>query len=223
MNYIKKKLINSVKNLRYNTFMKKIIFMVILQLTLLFTACSTSKEDLKNGDIIFHDSTSSQSKAIKLATKSDYSHVGIIYREGEETYVYEASRTVRLTPLDQWINRGAGGHFVVKRLKDTTPLTKKGLEAMKEVGEKFINHPYDVLFSWSDKKIYCSELVWKIYKRALNIELGSLQKLKSFDLTHTIVKEKLHERYGDKIPFEEDVISPQSIFDSELLETVLKL
>src|SRR5437867_163185 len=27
--------------------------------------------------------------------------------------------------------------------------------------------PYDLTFEWSDDKIYCSELVWKVYERAL--------------------------------------------------------
>jgi len=30
----------------------------------------------------------------------------------------------------------------------------------------------------------------------------------------------MKERYGDKIPMEEIVISPRAIFDSELLETI---
>ena len=35
---------------------------------------------IKEGDIIFQTSTSSQSKAIQLATHSKYSHVGIIFK-----------------------------------------------------------------------------------------------------------------------------------------------
>jgi hypothetical protein len=39
-------------------------------------------------------------------------------------------------------------------------------------------------------------------------------------LTNEAVKKKIKERYGDKIPTEEIVISPASIFDSELLKTI---
>jgi len=56
-------------------------------------------EDLKSGDIIFQTSKSSQSIAIQRATKSKYSHMGIIYKEGKNTYVYEAVQPVKLTPL----------------------------------------------------------------------------------------------------------------------------
>ena len=68
--------------------------------------------------------------------------------------------------------------------------------------------------------IYCSELIWKIYKRATGIELGKLQKLKDFDLTNETVKKKHKERYADKIPTDETVISPAAIFECDKLETV---
>jgi hypothetical protein len=39
-------------------------------------------------------------------------------------------------------------------------------------------------------------------------------------LTNEIVKKKMNERYGDKIPMDEIVISPAAIFYSELLMKV---
>ena len=91
---------------------------------------------------------------------------------------------------------------------------------MKQVGEEFIGKNYDLTFEWSDNKIYCSELIWKVYQRATGIEVGRLQKLSEFDLTNEAVQNKMFERYGKKIPMNEIVISPSSIFDSELLTTV---
>jgi hypothetical protein len=91
---------------------------------------------------------------------------------------------------------------------------------MKQEGEKFKGKNYDLTFEWSDDKIYCSELIWKIYQRATGIEIGKLQKLSDFNLTNEAVKQKMKERYGDKIPTEEIVISPAAIFDSELFTTV---
>ena len=194
--------------------------LIILTLILL-TACDNSqKQELKNGDIIFQDSPSSQSKAIKLATNSKYSHVGIIYIENEKPYVYEAVGPVVSTPLAQWISHGINSKYVVKRLKDNSVLTSKSLQKMQKVAKSFQNKPYDPLFAWSDNRIYCSELVWKIYKRGLGIELGKLKKLKDFDLSHPVVRAKLKERYGDNIPLNEEVIDPQGIFESRLLRTV---
>ena len=36
---------------------------------------------IQDGDIIFQNSNSSQSKAIELATKSKYTHMGIIFKK----------------------------------------------------------------------------------------------------------------------------------------------
>lgn len=178
-------------------------------------------DEIKNGDLIFQTSLSRQSKAIQLATKSKYSHCGLIYKDGNEYFVFEAVQPVKKTPLDKWIARGQNGKYVIKRLKNADEiLTSSALEKMKEVGDRFSGKNYDLTFEWSDDKIYCSELIWKIYQRATGIEIGKLEKLSDFDLTNEAVKAKMKERYGDKIPMNETVISPAAIFDSNLLITV---
>jgi len=176
-----------------------------------------------NGDIIFQISRSSQSTAIQIATKSKYSHVGIIYSKDGEYYVFEASRTAKLTPLSQWIAIGVNNHYVVKRLTNAKEiLTTNALNNMYKEGQQLVEKPYDLYFEWSDKRMYCSELVWKIYKRALGIEIGKLQKLRDFDLSSPIVAKKVKERFGTNPPLDETVISPVSIFDSHLLTTVFE-
>ena len=181
----------------------------------------TDNDEIKNGDLIFQTSLSRQSKAIQLATKSKYSHCGLIYKEGNKFYVFEAVQPVKRTPLDKWIARGQDGKYVIKRLKNADQfLTPEALRKMKQVGNQFNGKNYDLTFEWSDDKMYCSELIWKIYQRATGIEIGKLEKLSDFDLTNEDVKQKVKERYGDKIPTNEIVISPAAIFDSELLITV---
>jgi uncharacterized protein YycO len=175
----------------------------------------------KNGDIIFQTSKSNQSKAIQLATKSKYSHMGIIYENDGQFFVYEAVQPVKLTPLIEWINRGENGHYVIKRLENADQvLTNSTLTKMKQIGEQFKGKPYDIYFEWSDDKIYCSELVWKMYKQATNIEIGKLEQLSDFDLSNEIVKAKMKERYGSNIPMDEKVISPAAMFNSDKLITI---
>lgn len=178
-------------------------------------------DEIKNGDLIFQTSLSGQSKAIQLATKSKYSHCGLIYKDGNDFFVFEAVQPVKRTPLDKWIARGQDGKYVIKRLKNADQvLTSATLQKMKQVGDNFNGKNYDLTFEWSDEKIYCSELIWKVYQRATGIEIGKLEKLSDFDLTNEAVKKKMKERYEDKIPMDEIVISPAAIFDSELLTTV---
>jgi uncharacterized protein YycO len=179
------------------------------------------KDELKNGDLIFQTSLSTQSKSIQLATHSKYSHCGLIYKTGNNYFVFEAVQPVMQTPLGKWIAKGEGGHFVIKRLKNADQvLTTETLNKMKQLGNSFIGKNYDIYFDWSDEKIYCSELIWKIYKRATGLEIGKLEKLSDFDLTNNVVKQKMKERYGSNLPLNETVISPASIFNSELLKTI---
>jgi hypothetical protein len=177
--------------------------------------------ELKDGDIIFQTSLSRQSKAIQLATKSEFSHCGLIYKDKNDYFVFEAVQPVKHTALAIWIARGQDGHYVIKRLKNAdVVLTPTIITKMKQIGEQFKGKNYDLTFEWSDNKMYCSELIWKVYQRATGIEVGKLQKLRDFDLTNEAVKNKMKERYGDKIPLDETVISPVSIYNSDLLTTI---
>lgn len=173
---------------------------------------------LRDGDIVFHTSRSAQSLAIQRATHSRYSHVGIIFIRAGQPYVFEAIATVRYTPLAKWTARGADSRYVVKRLK--RGLTNAQADRLRAAAQHFTGKPYDLYFEWSDARIYCSELIWKMYSQALGIELGELQKLREFDLKDPAVKAKMRERYGSHVPLEEPVISPAAIYDSRLLEAI---
>ncbi len=180
-----------------------------------------NSDELRDGDIIFQTSQSGQSKAIQLATHSRYSHMGLIYEKEGELYVFEAVQPVKFTPLQDWINRGENGHYVAKRFVDgNRTLNQLDIRNMKAFGERYLGKDYDIYFEWSDDRIYCSELVWKLYKEVLNVELGELETLADFDLSDERVKQKMTERYGNNIPTEEKVISPAAMFNSDKLVVV---
>ncbi|RZJ72383.1 YiiX family permuted papain-like enzyme [Flavobacterium sp.] len=204
--------------------MKKLSLSLFVIFVVFFGFVAMRKDDfskLHEGDLIFQTSLSSQSKAIQLATKSKYSHCGILFRENGRWFVFEAIQPVKKTTLESWIKRGQNKKYVVKRLKDESVLNADVLRKMQLVGKTMIGKNYDLGFGWSDDKIYCSELIWKIYKRGAGIEIGKLQKLRDFDLSDATVKSILKARYGNKIPLDETVISPVSIFESGNLKTVL--
>jgi hypothetical protein len=137
--------------------------------------------------------------------------------------VYEAVGPVKFTPVDSWIERNAKRHFVVKRLKNAdSVLTSRNLAKLESVALTFKGKPYDLAFNWSDDEMYCSELVWKTFHRALNIDIGKLRKMKEFDLSSPEVRKILAERYPDGVPLEETVISPQDMFQSVDLITICK-
>lgn len=191
---------------------------------LIVTACGAGQTyEPLNGDIVFQTSRSGQSQAIQQVTRSAYSHMGIVYIRDGKPYVFEAVEPVKSTPLQQWIDRGEEKHFVVRRLKDAGELlTRDALDRMLAEGEAFKGRHYDLVFEWTDEKLYCSELVWKIYKRALGIEIGELQTISEFDLDDPVVQQKIRERWGGPPPPDQIVISPAVMFESELLRTVFE-
>ncbi|PVZ83978.1 hypothetical protein C9426_24790 [Serratia sp. S1B] len=177
---------------------------------------------VQEGDLIFQSSRSAQSLAIQQATDSPYSHMGIILLRNGKPYVFEAVDHVKYTPLNAWIARGEGKHFVIKRLKNGGhPLNEQQQLRIRQQAQQFVNLPYDMQFTWSDDKMYCSELVWKIYDRAFGVQIGKLQKISEFHFT-PIVLFKMYGRYGKQIPWDQKVISPQGMFESSLLVTVIE-
>jgi len=182
---------------------------------------STEDTRLKVGDIIFQSSKSGQSHAVQLATGSKYSHVGMIINDKGSLKVIEAVQPVKITPIKEWKKYGDGQHYVVKRLVYADSLLTDSVQFLIDsISRTFLGKDYDLYFGWSDELIYCSELVWKVYEQALGLQIGDLQKLSSFNLEHPIVKQKLQERYGSNIPFDEKVISPGAMFKSAHLKSV---
>jgi uncharacterized protein YycO len=176
----------------------------------------------QNGDIVFQTTNSDQCKAVQLATHSPYSHCGILFKHQNQWQVLEAIGPTKWTSIEEWKDHGVDDKIVVKRLKNRAELSDDEEKKMKNIGIKLLGKAYDFSFDWDDDKIYCSELVWKLYDRGAGIQVGKLKKLKDFDLSHSAVQAKLKERYGNHIPYEEIVIPPSSIFESENLIEVFK-
>jgi hypothetical protein len=190
----------------------------------LVLGCSVGRAEpspLRDGDIIFQTSRSAQSLAIQRATRSPYSHMGMVLHRGAQPFVLEAAATVRYTPLAAWIARGQGGHYVVKRLRGASArLDEDAVQKLKEAAAPLEGKRYDLRFEWSDARVYCSELVYKIYERALSVRIGELATLGSFDQGDPLVRDKLDERFGGDVPLDEPVIAPAAMFASPELELI---
>ncbi|MCL4065843.1 hypothetical protein M3484_04600 [Pseudomonas sp. GX19020] len=128
--------------------------------------------DWRNGDLIFHDSNSSQSAAIRLATGSPYTHMGIVRVSTGEITVIEAGRTVTETPLAAFIARGTGEDYAVYRLRD---LSKSDAGRALEAAMAFAGRPYDIFFRLDPDALYCSELPFHAFGN-VGISLGQVQQ-----------------------------------------------
>ncbi len=193
--------------------MKKLLILIVVSTTTYIFLNFKQTTNYKEGDIIFQTTSGQTGKAIQLATHSKFNHCGVLFLENNKWIVYEAVQPVKKTSFEDFNARGAG---VIKRLANRT-LFEEDIDKLKILFKTYEHKEYDEAFNWSDERIYCSELVYKLYKNGLQIELCKPRKLSDFDLNNPLVKEKLNEKYGNKIPLNEPMVSPEDIYKSPLL------
>lgn len=177
---------------------------------------------LRDGDLVFQESRSGQSAAVALATGSRLTHMGVVLLDRGQPLVLEAVEPVKLTPFDSWRRRGAGGQVQVRRLADADArLTPEAVARIRSAGRAWLGRHYDLAFRWDDERLYCSELAWKLYDRALGVQLGQLQRAGDLALGSPEVQRKLRERYGaGGFDPAETVVTPQAIYDDPRLISI---
>lgn len=185
---------------------KKKVFGILLIIVVSFLGikyCSgqTSADKLKEGDIIFHTSKSEQSPLIQYATMSVLSHCGIIIEKPDGLYVLEATGTLKMTPLQEFINRGKGKQWWAKRVYD---------EPIKVSYKGLLGRPYDTSFKPDNDRYYCSELIHHIYKSQFHVELCKYRTVSDYHITG--LKKKLKQR---GINLDQKVVAPIDIYNSK--------
>jgi len=175
----------------------------------------------QEGDIVFQESRSRQSAAIRDATGSRYTHVGVVVMKRDVPYVLEAVQPVRLIPFKRWKTRGVDAHVVVKRLKQDEILKAPTIRRrMKAVGRAHLGKKYDLLFAWDLSRIYCSELVYRVFLDGAGIHLGEVERFGDMDLSSPRVRALIKRRMGQRLDLHEPIITPVSIMEDRQLETV---
>jgi hypothetical protein len=189
---------------------------------------------LKDGDIIFQYSGSSQSLPILLASRSVYTHMGIIEVSGSGgPLVLEASSPVKATPLDEWIKRGNGRRITIKRVIGLT--AEQAATVLKEA-RTFLGLPYDLYFLNGRDAIYCSELIHLAFDDGVGIPLGTIQKVKELDIDYAPIRKLIEQRWQKyplcrdgqnwsfedcyKTILEQELVTPASIARDSKLQLV---
>ena len=169
----------------------------------LLLGCNNRKDiiNLQEGDIVFVESQSSQSPYIKIGTMSKWTHCGVVVNTPEGMKVLEASKTVKLTPFNSFIGRAKNENWCIKRPKQklTKPINYN----------KYIGQPYDLEFKFNNGKMYCSELVWLVYKEQ-GIELCKPRKVSSFIMTRIPKVKKLMNKRN--IQMNQEAVAPVDIY-----------
>lgn len=181
-------------------------------------AAVAATKPYENGDIIFHDANTEQSELVRMVTRSQWTHLGILWNEPDGVVVYEAAAPVKKTPLQAWTRRGVDDRYVVKR--PSAGIEADGLERMHALMQTWLDRPYDYRFQWGDQAIYCSEFVYKVFERACGLTFGKKQMAREMALDDPVIRLAISSRWGKAIynP-EEIVVTPDSIFqDPALIE-----
>ena len=194
----------------------------LLSLALTGLAAAEGEYALREGDILFHGSGGQQADAIRGATSSPYTHCGVVIEENGRLLVLEAVQPVSITTVEEFEKRSKPGTFHAKRLKSAPDAA--AIEKAKTWGKKQLGLNYDSRFQWGGDKLYCSELVWKVYNQA-GVKLCEPKHFQDYKLDHPAVKPLIEQRYGstDKLPKDEPVVAPSDLADSPLLGEVPRL
>lgn len=148
---------------------------------------------LKTGDLVFQTSRSNQSIAIMLASKSLYSHMGIVeVLPSGKMVVLEAIATVRETPLADWVARGGGGRLLIKRLDG---LTDTQTNAIAAAARLHFGKPYDMFFMDGDDAIYCSELADLAFREGAGLAIGKSQRVAELDVDNIAARKLIAARW----------------------------
>ncbi|WP_162787268.1 YiiX/YebB-like N1pC/P60 family cysteine hydrolase [Notoacmeibacter marinus] len=133
--------------------------------------------DWKRGDLIFQETTGPEAEALKAATGSRLTHVGILRTSGGGPIVIEATPEGGVFELsaEAFVARGVGGNYAIYRIKGVVPPPDWYHPLVLAVQDLFLQ-PYDPYYRADTKAIYGAELVHD-GALAIGVELGSPRPL----------------------------------------------
>ncbi len=168
---------------------------------------------LQNGDVVLQASTSERSALIRKASRSQYSHVGVVERAKDGVFVLEAVQPVSRTPLATWVKRGEGAWVTVLRPKglDAAARNRVVAAAKRELGK-----PYDARYRWDDERLYCSELVVKAFARGAGLSVGKQELVNTLQLS----EEELALAAKLGVSPSQSLVTPGSLAEDESFEVL---
>ncbi len=149
---------------------------------------AAAMDKMQDYDILLAQGQSVHSKVVKLFNghNDDYSHIGILVREEDKVYVLHAtpdgsdSNGIRYDELQSFFALSDVCSYTILRHQQLNDTFREKLGA-GITGFKSHAAPFDYDFNNHENgKLYCSELVWLVFKNAGLMDSGS------FDLERPI-------------------------------------
>lgn len=98
-------------------------------------------------------------------------------------------------------------------------MSKDDVDRMYMYAKNQLGKPYDLKFQWSDRRMYCSELIYKVYV-AGGVTLSDCKVFKDYDIKTPAVRKLKEKRYSGDFASEEPVITPVDLYNSEWVRVI---
>ena len=160
-------------------------------------------------------------RRVATATGSKTSHVGITFKKpnGDWEIAESTFPKSKFTPFQKYINRSENGWFVIRRYKQG--LTQDQVQILRSECEKRMNIFYHLGFRYESRRLFCSKLVYEVYKSAVGIEAGTLETFDRLLASQPSTSLSFWRAwFFGFIPWSRITVTPESQFSSELFETV---
>lgn len=174
------------------------------------------RNDLQTGDLIFCSGNYFFSRLIQKFTKSNWSHVGIVYRDEalDRILVLESEKVfgVRFAPLSKYLkdyhgkNKPYKGYVVLARINTEIPIT--ALQQTISYGMDELTKPYD---NWEVIRI-AIRIIFKITRREHN---------RSYICSELV--QECFNKAGIKFLDKDTKISPEDIWQNERVQFLYRL
>lgn len=208
--------------------MKKIYYSITaLVLVLWIVGCGNNiaqlEKVIQEGDLVFQNLEKSPDTNLWTALDSEYNHVGIVIKIDDKFMVYTVDDEVKYVPFGEYIKRGSEGHYLIKRMLNSTgKIDKLYSYEIRNATKWYKNRTYDYQLEIDNKRVYEPEIVWKIYREAFMTELGPLARLSSIDFSSPQAQQYLKRHFNGSITKDQEIITMDQILYCEFLEVVAK-
>lgn len=171
---------------------------------------------LRTGDVVFQSIGGRLGRIIQGVTMSPLDHCGIVIVDGRgRVRVIEAVGPVREIDVAQWVRRGKDQKIAVYR---PTGELANHVDQVIEAARAYLGRPYDIQYELDDAKIYCSELVWKAWRDAMEVELAPTETLGSMNWIPWTAH--IMALTDGELPLDRPIVSPVQLTRSPLLRLV---
>jgi hypothetical protein len=170
----------------------------------------------RDGDIVLQSLPHGELvDAIEGVTRSPWSHCGVVVHEHHCWWVMESIGHVRKTLLPLWLIRGRHGSFEAYRF---TRVLASNEDRLHQALDRYMGRPYDYHYAPGDNEIYCSELVYDVFRDAFGVKLGEWQRLT--DLNWRPYERLIRWTEQGPVPLDREIITPIGLTRTNLIRRV---